>query len=215
VRILTYFQLATAACALVVAPLSAAPNLQVSPDGRDTGDGSAARPFATLARAQAEVKRLKNVVGEATPITVELAPGTFFAVRRELRSGDEVRLEMPMAWRLVKGRQRQAGRVAVMRGPQVFCLDPAQHPALAKLDGTELGYLALNPDSLGEPVGNTAVRPDGLGCGVQMWKPGFGLGKKADYELTLTEFPNAEGKATYFRLRDYSLAVDDELFSDR
>ena len=120
-----------------------------------------------------------------------------------------------MAWRLVKGRQRQDGRVAVMRGPQVFCLDPAQNPALAKLDGTELGYLALNPDSLGEPVRNTAVRPDGLGCGVQMWKAGFGLGKKADYELTLTEFPNSEGRATYFRLRDYSVAVDDELFSGR
>ena len=30
-----------------------------------------------------------------------------------------------------------------------------------------------------------------------MWKAGFGLGKKADYELTLTEFPNAAGKATY------------------
>ena len=156
-----------------------------------------------------------SVTVNGQPAEGAVKPGAFFAVRRELRSGDEVRLEMPMGWRLVKGRQRQAGRVAVMRGPQVFCLDPAQHPALAKLDGTELGYLALNPDSLGEPVGNTAVRPDGLGCGVQMWKPGFGLGKKADYELTLTEFPNAEGKATYFRLRDYSLAVDDELFSDR
>ena len=142
-------------------------------------------------------------------------PGAFFAVRREWRTGDEVQLEMPMAWRLVKGRQRQAGRVAVMRGPQVFCLDPAQNPALAKLDGTELGYLALNPNSLGEPVRNTAVRPDGLGCSVQMWKAGFGLAKKTDYELTLTEFPNSEGKATYFRLRDYSGAADDELFSGR
>ena len=141
--------------------------------------------------------------------------GAFFAVRREWKPDDEVRLEMPMTWRLVQGRQRQAGRVAVMRGPQVFCLDPAQTPALAKLDDTELGYLALNPDSLGEPVRNTAVRPDGLGCGVQMWKAGFGLGQKADYELTLTEFPNADCKATYFRLRDYRVAVDDELFSGR
>jgi len=139
-------------------------------------------------------------------------PGTFLELRREWTSGDEVLLEMPMDWRLVKGRQRQAGRVAVMRGPQVFCLDPAQNPALAKLDGTELGYLALNPDSLSAPVSNAAVRPDGLGCRIQAWKPGFGLGKKADYELTLTEFADPAGKATCFRLRDFAGAVEDELF---
>jgi DUF1680 family protein len=142
-------------------------------------------------------------------------PGTFFELRREWKPGDQVELDLPMEWRLVKGRQRQAGRVAVMRGPQVFCLDPAQNPALAKLDGTELGYLALNPGSLTTPVPNATVRPDGLGCRVQMWKAGFGLGKKADYDLTLTEFPNPEGKVTYFRLRDYSVAVNDELFSSR
>jgi hypothetical protein len=154
-----------------------------------------------------------TVTVNGKPVRGTVKPGTFFELRREWKSGDEVLLEMPMDWRLVKGRQRQAGRVAVMRGPQVFCLDPAQNPSLAKLDGTELGYLALNPGSLTTPVPNAAVRPDGIGCRVQMWKAGFGLGKKADYELTLTEFPNPEGKATYFRLRDYSIAINDELFS--
>ena len=100
-----------------------------------------------------------------------------------------------------------------MRGPQVFCLNPAQQPALAKLDGVELGYLALNPASLGAPVANAAVRPDGLGCRLQAWKPGFGLAQKADFELTLTEFPDPDGKATYFRLRDFTGAVDDELLA--
>ncbi|MBM3861668.1 MAG: hypothetical protein FJ395_18755 [Verrucomicrobia bacterium] len=156
-----------------------------------------------------------SVTVNGKPARGTAKPGTFFELRREWKSGDEVLLEMPMEWRLVKGRQRQAGRVAVMRGPQVFCLDPAQNLALAKLDGTELGYLALNPGSLTTPVPNATVRPDGIGCRVQMWKAGFGLGKKADYELTLSEFPNPEGKATYFRLRDYSVAVNDELFSGR
>lgn len=156
-----------------------------------------------------------SVSVNSQPARGAVTPGTFFELRRKWKSGDEVLLEMPMDWRLVKGRQRQAGRVAVMRGPQVFCLDPAQHPALAQLDGAELGYLALDPGSLGEPVRDTSVRPDGLGGRVQVWKAGFGLGKKGDYELTLTEFPNPEGKATYFRLRDYNLAVDDELFSGR
>ena len=137
--------------------------------------------------------------------------GEFFTVSREWKAGDEVRLELPMAWRLVKGRQRQAGRVAVMRGPQVFCLDPRPNQALAKLDGIELGQLALDPVSLGEPVVSDAVRPGGVGCRVQAWKPGFAVGQKGDYSLTLSEFPDPEGRATYFRLRDYSVAVDDEL----
>jgi hypothetical protein len=32
---------------------------------------------------------------------------------------------------------------------------------------------------------------------------------------TLTEFPDPVGKATYFRLRDYAVAVDDELLAGR
>ena len=71
--------------------------------------------------------------------------GTFFALDRQWKRGDEVTLELPMSWRLVKGRQRQAGRVAVMRGPQVFCLNPSQDATLAKLDGTDLGYWRSTP----------------------------------------------------------------------
>jgi uncharacterized protein len=152
-----------------------------------------------------------SVNSEPAPGAVKA--GTFFAVNREWKAGDQVLLDLPMPWRLVKGRQRQAGRVAVMRGPQIFCLNPAQNPALAKLDGVELGYLALDPASLADPVENSAVRPGGLGCRVQAWKPGFGIGKKSDFTLTLTEFPDPEGKATYFRLRDFSAAVDDELLT--
>jgi hypothetical protein len=50
---------------------------------------------------------------------------------------------------------------------------------------------------------------------VQAWKPGFSLAQQADYELTLTEFPDPDGKATFFRLRDFSGAVDDELFAGK
>jgi len=154
-----------------------------------------------------------SVTVNGQPARGAIKPGTFFEIGREWKSGDQVELDLPMPWRLVKGRQRQAGRVAVMRGPQVFCLNPAQNPGLAKFDGTELGYIALNPASLSAPVPNSAVRPDGIGCRIQAWKPGFGIGLQTDYELTLTEFPDPEGKATYFRLRDFSGAVDDELLT--
>jgi hypothetical protein len=166
--------------------------------------------FTLLLRIPAWAERA-SVAVNGQPVAGEARPGSFFELRREWKPGDRVMLDMPMSWRLVQGRQRQAGRVAVLRGPVVFCLNPVQNPALAELDGVELGYLALKPESLGAPVPSTAVRPEGLGCRVEAWKPGFGLAEKADYELTLTEFPDPDGKATYFRLRDFSVAVEDEL----
>jgi uncharacterized protein len=149
------------------------------------------------------------------PVKGAVRPGTFLELKRDWKSGDEVTLDMPMPWRLVKGRQRQAGRVALMRGPLVFCLNPAQEPSLAKLDGTELGYLALDPSSLTNPVTSDVVRHGGIGCRVNAWKPGFGLGIKPDYTLAFTEFADPGGKATYFRLRDFSVAVEDELLADK
>lgn len=154
-----------------------------------------------------------SVTLNGQPAPGPVLPGTFFELCREWRSGDHVDLDLPMSWRLVKGRQRQAGRVAVMRGPLAFCLNPAQNPTLATLDGADLGYLLLQPSSFGDPVPNTAVRPDGLGCQLQAWKPGTGLSQTPDYKLTLTEFPDPAGQATYFRLRDFDAAVEDELLS--
>jgi len=77
-RILTYCQFASASAVLVtlaLAPTMAAPIVYVATDGRDTGDGSATRPFATLARAQTEVRSLHK--SASSPITVELAAGTY------------------------------------------------------------------------------------------------------------------------------------------
>jgi len=141
--------------------------------------------------------------------------GQFVALERVWQQGDQVALEMPMRWRLVRGRKRQAGRVAVMRGPVVFCLNPAQHERLAKLDGADLGRITLDPESLGEPVADDSVRPGGVACRVRAWKPGYAVKRPGDLTLLLTEFADPGGKATYFRLQDLSVAVDDELFAPK
>jgi len=52
--------------------------------------------------------------------------GRFFTIDRRWKSGDRVELDMPMNTRLLRGRKAQAGRVAVMRGPLLFCLNPAR-----------------------------------------------------------------------------------------
>ncbi len=140
-------------------------------------------------------------------------PGTFLEIDREWKAGDAVTLDLPMAWRLVKGRKRQSGRAAVMRGPVVYCLNPEPNKAIANWDGADLSRITLDPASLGEPAPSDAVRPGGTACRVKAWKPGFDLSLKGDLELTLTEFPDPNGRATCFRLRDMSAAVDDELLS--
>ncbi|MCE9555127.1 MAG: glycoside hydrolase family 127 protein [Planctomycetes bacterium] len=66
-------------------------------------------------------------------------PGEFCAVRRTWKSGDVVELQMPMPVRVLRGRASQDGKVAVIRGPLLFCFNPRlnadQEPALAGQHG--------------------------------------------------------------------------------
>lgn len=135
---------------------------------------------------------------------VKPAPGTFLTVARTWKSGDTVQLRFPMAPRLVLGRQRQAGRAAVLRGPVVYALNPAQNPELARLDAADLGHYTLDAASL-------ATAPDGKSVIAKAWRPGYGTGAKPDLALTLTEFPDPDAAAVYFKLRDLRRAVPDEL----
>jgi DUF1680 family protein len=51
--------------------------------------------------------------------------GNWHVIERKWQKGDKVELNMPMKWRFVKGRKSQVGRVAIMRGPLVFGINPA------------------------------------------------------------------------------------------
>ena len=138
--------------------------------------------------------------------------GTFAAIERVWKPGDQVVLDMPMEWRLVSGRERQSGRVAVMRGPLLFCLNPAQNESLAKMDGADLGRIVIDKTSIEpEPVKSSAVRPDGIACRLRAGTSPFAMGNNRDVTLTLTEFADPDGKCTYFRIPDMSEAVPDEL----
>ena len=116
--------------------------------------------------------------------------------------------------RLVRGRQRQAGRIAVLRGPVVYSLNPAQNAELAKLDAADLGQFTLDHASL-EVIADSSVRPNGAAVRAGAWKPGYGTAPKHDMTLVLSEFPDPGAVATYFKLRDLSIAVDDELHRPR
>ena len=157
-------------------------------------------------------------VNDERAAAAEPAGDRFFAITRTWRAGDRVTLEMPMPWRLVKGRVAQAGRVAVARGPQVFCLSRSRNKDVKGLDTVDLRLLVLEPASIEGPIPDDTIRPDGVACRVKAWRPGdFYPHTPPALKLTLTEFPDPDGEATYFLVPNPAdeRLVDDELLEQR
>ena len=159
------------------------------------------------------------------PADTPAKPGDWYSIKRTWKAGDVVTLDMPMKTRFVKGRKLQTGKIAVMRGPLLFCFSPArqakQYPVYAgrganpaeiqksvqeAVDKTKFDWatpLALVPDS--------TIRPDGLALKVRAWGPASDRNKPADTELLLTEYIDPTGERTYFPTDNPKLGVDDEL----
>lgn len=139
--------------------------------------------------------------------------GSFFALRRVWKAGDALTLDMPMKPRLVRGRRAQAGRVAVLRGPVVFCLNPDRNEKTKKID---LQIITIDPTTLTGPIKDETVRPNGMAITIEAWPPGswYPMAKKS-LKLTLTEFPDPGGRATTFHVPNPNAEsfVDDELLS--
>ena len=145
----------------------------------------------------------------------EVSPGEkFLEIRGAWKPGDSVTLELPMPWRLVRGYKSQEGRVALMRGPVVYCLGTAGNAELLKKH-KEPHDLVNDPASLGKPLADQTVRPGGLKVAAKAWAPGNHGKGPATLDVVLTEFVDPSGVATYFRIPDLSKAVDDELTSEQ
>jgi DUF1680 family protein len=87
------------------------------------------------------------------PWTGVAAPGSYAALEREWAPGDVVELDLPMPVRRVESHPYvpgNAGRVALMRGPLLYCLEAVDHP------GIDLRDVVLPPDAAVE----AAFRPD-------------------------------------------------------
>ena len=135
--------------------------------------------------------------------------GSSFEITRNWEAGDHVSLRMPMPWRLIRGRKRQAGRLAVMRGPVLYCLSSELNEGLPA--GFDSSKVTIDPASLEGPTNDDTVRPGGLRCRV---RARYGVGDSNhpfDLELDLTEFPDPTGEAVYF-VPSKETAVEDELF---
>jgi len=139
-----------------------------------------------------------------------ISGGSFFTIERQFKAGDRVELLMLMKWRFIKGRKNQAGLVALMHGPLLFCLNPVRNGARQK---TDLQAVKIEPSSLAGPVKDEMVRPNGLACYVRAWSDDRPSTEPADIRLMLTEFADPGGEAVYFHA-SYS-AVDDELIQQK
>ena len=142
-----------------------------------------------------------------------VSPGQpYCEIRRTWKPGDVLTLDMPMPWRLVRGRHLQEGRAALMRGPVVYCLGSKANAELLKRF-KEPRELMIDPATLGQPLADSSVRPDGLKVTTKAWAPGNGDQGTAPLEVVLTEFVDASGVSTYLRIPDPAKAVEDELLN--
>ena len=70
-------------------------------------------------------------------VDVPLSSGSYAEIRRTWRKGDTVCLKLPTPVRFVECHPRvaeNAGRVALMRGPLLYCVEQADHPGLDPRD---------------------------------------------------------------------------------
>jgi uncharacterized protein len=166
-----------------------------------------------------------TVTVNGKPIENPVKPGEFCSIRRTWKPDDAVTLDMPMKIRLVQGRKLQKGKVAVMRGPVLFCFSPSRHakqyPVFAgkgakpeeirKSIVEAVGKMKFDWSTLGKVVPDAAIRPDGQTLEVRAWGPDADRSKPADMTLLLTEFIDPTGEFTYLPCDDPKVGVKDDL----
>ncbi len=153
-------------------------------------------------------------INDGNPVAVPSGTN-HYEVRRKWKTGDTMILEMPMAWRFIKGHQLQEGKAALARGPVVYCLGTAQNEEILNKYPDFQG-IVIDPASLGEPEPDRSIRPDGRKVTVQarVEAPGAWSKGAPRLGLTFTEFIDPSGIVTYVHLLDLKRAVEDELMED-
>jgi DUF1680 family protein len=85
-----------------------------------------------------------RVNGASDGVEADLTPGDYAVIRRTWRLGDVVQISLPMPVRRLQCHPHvteNAGHVALMRGPLLYCLEQVDHP------GTDIRDLVLRDDA--------------------------------------------------------------------
>lgn len=90
----------------------------------------------------------------------ELVPGAYVRVQRNWRSGDYLRLILPMPVRRIQCHPyvtENVGRVALMRGPLVYCVEQVDHPTVDVRDLVLLPEDVLSPQFVSDVLGGVVI----------------------------------------------------------
>lgn len=150
------------------------------------------------------------------PCPLEKSPLGYANIKRLWKSGDTLTISMPMKWRFVRGRMLQDGRVALMRGPILFTLSDERNAAVLKKCPNPRD-LVLDPASIGSPILDDSIRPQGQKVIVKAWTSPDRSGEPV--EVLLTEFVDPHGIGVYFKVPNLHdtrpiRIMDDELLSE-
>jgi uncharacterized protein len=133
--------------------------------------------------------RFSRVTVNGKPAGFAAKPGEYFEVRRTWTPGDRVQAVFDVSPRLVQANplvRENVGRVAVERGPLVYCLEQAdQHGVASVLDAALL--IGTNAKF------NSRFRPDLLGGVVTLEHPGTVSAKPLSSEPLYESVPRRSG----------------------
>ncbi|MFH1919273.1 MAG: beta-L-arabinofuranosidase domain-containing protein, partial [Planctomycetota bacterium] len=155
--------------------------------------------FAFQFRTPRWCERITLRVNDEAPVAIDPLGQKLgcYVLNRTWKDGDVVKISMPMAWRLLRGRAVQDGRVVLLHGPIVYCIGKDQN-AETLVKCPEPRNLVIDPASIAEPVRDGSIRPNGLKVVAKAWLNQDCTGEKVD--VTLTEFIDPSGQDVYFRV---------------
>ena len=147
---------ALAAAIAALLPLLGFADFQVAPNGDDAGDGSPAKPFATLERARDAARAFKTAGnGAGGPVTIWIQPGVYPRKQTfELGAADSGTVAAPVIYRAVKpgetclqaGRRLRSGDFKPVADPALLQrLDPAARGQVVQFDLGAIGLKNIKP----------------------------------------------------------------------
>ena len=171
--------------------------------------------FAFRFRTPRWAERIECAVSDV-PCALTKSQLGYAEIKRLWKSGDILTVSMPINWRFVRGRMIQEGRVALMRGPILFTFSEKLNAEVLK-KCPEPRDLVLDPTSIGNPILDDSVRPNGQKVVVKAWTNPERTGDPVD--VVLTEFVDPDGIDVYFKIPNLNdtksiRIVDDELLSE-
>lgn len=171
--------------------------------------------FAFQFRTPRWAENIKCAMND-TPCSLNQSELGYAKIKRVWKSGDTLTISMPINWRFVRGRMIQDGRVALLRGPVLFTFNDKLNTAVLEKCPNPRD-LVLDPTSIGDPILDDSIRPDGQKVLVKAWTNPECTGDQVD--VVLTEFTDPDGIAVYFKVPNLDdtrpiRIMDDELLSE-